>query len=185
VTTEKVEFEEVARWTHAYLNQGEVWFPKGRGAVAISSMDIEWRFNASRWLERTAATLEYRYTFGEIYELSRPMWRESHGPDASGVDLFASTVLSTLDLMSDAATDGMEEAQEWRRRDPAAWIRHTRLYKALTADLPTDVGGGIEAVARRAAHWSTCPAWIDPANGTCRCAEIRSAHEAAEAARPS
>jgi hypothetical protein len=37
-----------------YLDQGEQWKPNGKPMVAIADMDPEWRFNASRWLERNA-----------------------------------------------------------------------------------------------------------------------------------
>jgi hypothetical protein len=37
-----------------YLDQGEQWKPNGKPMVQVADMDPEWRFNASRWLERNA-----------------------------------------------------------------------------------------------------------------------------------
>jgi hypothetical protein len=45
-----------------YLDQGVQWKPNGRPMAAVTDMDPEWRFNASRWLERNAAKIAPKCT---------------------------------------------------------------------------------------------------------------------------
>lgn len=162
-------YEELARRTFAYLNQGDVWFPKGKPAVSIPNMDVEWRYNASRFLERNAAAFVHRYTWGEIIVMNQPRYQAigwDEQPDGPA--------LSELDLMSDSVADGWETAIDDRDHDPVGWIRGTKLYEALVAGLPTK-RKALRRLAERAKHWSTCPARTNA--GLCRCDEIRAAHE--------
>jgi hypothetical protein len=45
-----------------YLDQGEQWKPNGKPMVQVADMDPEWRFNASRWLERNAVKIAPKCT---------------------------------------------------------------------------------------------------------------------------
>jgi hypothetical protein len=136
-----------------YLDQGEQWMPDGKPMVAIADMDPEWRYNASRFLERRAAVFASKYSTCEalrlVAELASPI-----GPSETVAD----------QLEADAY-----HAAAARRRDPVAWIRTTVLYRALVADLP-DCPTALEAIAARAKHWSTCPARTG--DGDCRCEAI-------------
>lgn len=137
-----------------YLDQDRVWKPDGRPMVAIADMDPEWRYNASRWLERRAARIASAYS--------------------SSVDLRLSVEISSPIGPSDTVADQLQadawhEAHE-RQRDPVGWIRTTPLYRALVADLP-DCSVALEAIAARAKHWNTCPARSGA--GDCRCEELR------------
>lgn len=139
-----------------YLDQGEKWKPDGRPMVAITDMDVEWRYNASRWLERRAAVIAARYTLAESLRLA--VWLASPlGPSEMTADMMQS--------------DAEREADE-RARDPLTWIRTTALYRALVADLP-DCSVALEAIAERAKHWSTCPARNGADGCTCEAARAQ------------
>lgn len=102
------------------LDQGEVWYPRPPAdAVRIADMDSEWRRNCARMLLRGAAGYALEYGFGEIATLSGPL-----GPHGDEPMFAAESAIHHLD--------------EVRTRDPQSWMRTTVLYRALTADLPTD-----------------------------------------------
>jgi hypothetical protein len=147
-------WSEQSAAAYDYLRQDQLWLPNGRPAVRIADMDREWRYNASRWLERRAEYFEARYTFGEILALSTRGMRAVVG-EVGGVAVEAGPWLSHFDLMGDHARDAFEAAQDERRREPAAWIRTTPLYRALVAGLPTK-RKTLARLAERAAHWSHC-----------------------------
>lgn len=170
---ELVEYEKLARATFAYFNQDSVWIPKDRQPVRIADMDPEWRYNASRWLERRAEHFVWRYTFGEIYWMSTPFGRAVVG-EVDGKALEVGPLLSHFDLMGEHARDAFDDEQALRDRDPVAWIRGTDLYRALVADLPTKPKKLVK-LADRARHWSTCPARTG--GGDCACELIRIAEE--------
>ena len=44
-------------------------------------------------------------------------------------------MLSALDLMSDLVAGDMDRWRDERAADPIAWIRTTKLYRALVADV--------------------------------------------------
>lgn len=137
-----------------YLNQGQKWQPNGKPMVAIADMDPEWRFNAARFLERRAKHI------GGLYSLGQHIW-------------FATVCASPLGP-SESSADGItreirhEDAEIGR--DPVAWIRTTKLHKALTAGLP-ECSLQLTALAERARHWAACPA--RSGDGDCRCEELR------------
>jgi hypothetical protein len=139
-----------------YLNQGERWQPNGKPLVAIADMGPEWRYNAARYLERHAVAI------GERYSLAATLW-------------FAAITSSPLGP-SDNAADSIEADIDREEvdivRDPVAWIRTTKLHRALVAGLPTKPKK-VKALAERARHWSTCP--VRTGGGDCRCEEIQQA----------
>lgn len=134
-----------------YLDQGEQWKPNGKPMIRITEMDLPWRYNASRWLERNAAGIARKYTLSEGFE-------------------FAAICASPLGPSDDTAWSieaEMDCAAEDRARDPQAWIRTTALYQALIKDLPKKQRK-LARLAERAAHWSTCPKRTG-GDGTCTC----------------
>jgi hypothetical protein len=144
-------FEEQALTTYAYLNQGDMWIPKTGHPMRIADMDPEWRYNASRWLEKRAEHFALQYGFGEILAAA-PL----------------------LDQMSEHSQDAFDAMQGQRERDPASWIRTTALYRALVDVLPTK-RKKLAKLADRARHWPTCPARTG--SGECLCELIRLAEE--------
>lgn len=161
--TPKPRVKKGMSWSE-YLNQGEKWQPNGRPMVAVADMDPEWRYNASRFLERRAAAIEPKYTLAEALE-------------------FAAVTASPLGPSEDTALmieSDMERSAEERHRDPVTWIRTTTLYQALVADLP-NCSIALDAIADRAKHWSTCPARTG--YGECLCEELRLRHQADEEVR--
>jgi hypothetical protein len=164
-----------ARGWYAYLNQGEVWFPNKRPRVRIADMDAAWRLNCTRFLERRAASIERRYTFGEISALSEPKYRNVVG-ERDGEVVLTGPALSESDLMSDSVADMFDQGRDDRMADPIAWLRATALYRSLAAGLP-DCSVALEALNERARHWSTCPA-RESTDAECRCSEIRASQEA-------
>jgi len=133
----------------AYLDQDEYWINRQREKVLIVHMDPEWRYNASRMMERNAARMADLYNWGDLGFLSRfPM--------------------------GEMAQDGFESAMDSRDHDPAAWIRTTRLYQALVAGLPYK-RKKLAQLAERAAHFSTCPRRTGAILAPCRCATIGAA----------
>lgn len=156
------------RALQAYLNQGDVWFPKDRPKVRVADMDPSWRHNAARFLERRAESLAHRYTFGLVSSGSRPTWGDVVG-EVDGKPVFSATALSTFELMSDAALDAFDAEMDEITRRPLEWLRTTALYRALVAGLPD--GAEREALAERARHWSTCP--IRSGGEECRCEEAQ------------
>jgi hypothetical protein len=136
-----------------YLDQGERWKPNGRPMVRIDGIGLEWRYNASRWLERHAARIATRYSLGEGFEFAA----------------IAASPIGPSDDTADAIADHLDRAADDRARDPLAWIRTTALYRALIADLP-NCSIALDAIAERARHWSTCPVrrrpWSTCCNGS-------------------
>jgi len=121
--------------TYAYFNQRKTWCPKDKPPLDVIYMDPAWRANAARWLERRAAYFEMRYTFGELYAMSTPLVREVIG-EINGVAVEGGgSMLSALDLMSDLVAGDMDRWRDERAADPIAWIRTTKLYRALVADV--------------------------------------------------
>jgi hypothetical protein len=141
--------------TYHYLNQGKVWLPNGRPAVAIADMGREWRYNASRWMERRVEYFALAYSAGEILFLAMPMYTEvlAWGLDIGDV---LGRRLSPLDLMSEAAQDDMDRWADLRYANPATWLKTTTLYQALVADLPAS-RKKLDQIAERAKHYTGCP----------------------------
>lgn len=128
---------------YTMFNQGELWLPKDRPAVHIDDMGLEWRFNSARLLERGATTSVVRYGWSELFSLS------------------GLSEDNAMDLAND-----MDHWQAQRERDPLAWVRTTKLYRALIADLPAELDA-LTALAERARHWSTCA--VRTGDITCSC----------------
>jgi hypothetical protein len=156
--------QELAAWkrqcqfVYAFLDQGEVWFPKGRPRVRVADMDEAWRLNTTRFMERRASYYALRYNMGEIFALSEPTMRNVVG-EYAGQPIEHGPAFSHLDLMGDLAHDAFE------------WIRTTALYRALAAGLP-NCSAALEALKERAQHYSTCPQRIgQPGNCTCHLSE--------------
>ena len=140
------DFMEQCRITYAYLRQGKTWFPKDRPPLDVADMDLRWRRNAARWLEKRAAIFEIRYTLGEVAWLATPTLREvERGP-----------MLAQLDLMSDNVADAMDQWQAEREADPVAWIRSTVLYQALVT-APCCGGTGYADYAAVPCPAADCP----------------------------
>lgn len=147
--------DKVNRATYLFLNQSAVWYPKDASKpIAIDRMDDEWRYNASRLLERQAAALELRYSIGELTTLGAPTLRTVVG-EVDGKPVEDGPRFSHLDLMGEHARDAFDAELEARVDNPVAWIRRTPLYRALVDGLPTDAAR-LEALAKRAQHFSTC-----------------------------
>jgi len=142
------------RATWAYLNQSAVWIPADGQPVQIEQMDPEWRYNASRWLERRATLLELRYSIAEITGLGAKTLRAVLG-EVDGRPVEGGPMLSHLDLMSDHTRDAMDADLEWRAQEPIAWVRTTSLYRALVDGLPAEPDKLAE-LATSARHYSTC-----------------------------
>jgi hypothetical protein len=139
-----------------YLTQGEKWQPNGKPAVAIADMDPEWRYNTARYLERHAAVI------GQRYSLAQTMWFAA----------ITSSPLGPGENAADSIEHDIDREEAEIARDPVAWIRTTKLHRALVAGLPTKKRK-VTALAERAKHWSTCPARTG--RGDCRCEEIQQA----------
>jgi hypothetical protein len=138
VTTTDVNPKDQAKFIHAYLSQGEVWFPKDRPKIRIKDMDLDHRRNAANWLVRRAASWSFMYTVGEVsYLMSgcNGLWREvvSDG-DGNPVPGPAVSMMPSGDM----ACDAYESEQMARQIDPAAWIQTTALYRALVAGAGDD-----------------------------------------------
>lgn len=149
-----------------YLDQSEKWYPDGKPIVLVADMDPEWRYNASRWLERNAATIAFKYSLSEAIEFAA-MCASPIGPSKNSAD---------------GLERDMHDKDEARTADPVGWIHTTVLYRALVADLP-DCSVALEAIAARARHWSTCPARSGA--GDCRCDELRTQAATDKASRMS
>src|SRR5439155_14448330 len=136
-----------------YLDQGEKWKPNGKPMVAIADMDPEWRYNASRWLERNAKVIAAKYTSDEqlwfLVACASPL-----GPNENSAE---------------AIERDIEDRAEARNADPHAWIRTTALHRALVVDLP-ECSIALDAIAERAKHWAACP--VRTGSGDCRCEEL-------------
>jgi hypothetical protein len=139
-----------------YLIQDKQWQPNGKPMVAIADMDPEWRYNAARFLERRAAVI------GQRYSLAQTMWFAA----------ITSSPLGPSENSADSIQSDMEREEAEIARDPVAWIRTTKLHRALVAGLPTKKRK-VERLAERARHWSTCPARTG--SGDCRCEELQQA----------
>jgi hypothetical protein len=137
-----------------YLTQGEQWQPNGKPAVAIADMDKAWRYNAARYLERHAAVI------GQRYSLAQTMW-------------FAAVTawpLGPSENAADSIEHDIDREEAEIARDPVAWIRTTKLHRALVTGLPTKKRK-VAALAERARHWSACPA--RSGDGGCRCEALQ------------
>jgi hypothetical protein len=112
-----------------YLNQTTVWIPRPpQDWVPIAEMDHEWRWNCAQILLRGAAGHADRYGWSALI----------HMGDAP-----------------DEVIDWEVNAAHQRERNPQAWIRTTKLYRALVADLPGK-RRKLTALADRARHYNTC-----------------------------
>src|SRR4030095_5207054 len=124
--------------------------PNGQPTIRIADMDPQWRYNASRWLERNAeakaATCSHAETASVAATRAAPL-----GPSETSADM----------IERDIRTRASE-----RNSDPRTWIRATALYRALVADLPACLIA-LDAIATRARHWSTCP--VRTGGSECRC----------------
>lgn len=153
-----------------YLDQDKKWKPDGKPFVAIADMDPEWRYNASRWLERRARRIASAYSSGVALKL----------------DALIASPIGPSQTVADQLQADAWNAEHERQRDPVGWIRTTALYRALVADLP-DCSIALDAIADRAKHWAGCPArTIDVETGEadidCRCEELRAQHLEAQGA---
>lgn len=142
-----------ARW-YRYFTQDEHWVPNGKPPVKIADMDASWRLNASRYLERNAA--RYAELFAQGCSAEDFAFSMTH-PDAPD---------SLLD-------------ERWRealtaKRDPVAWIKTTKLYRALAAGLPSK-GAALRKLADRAKHWDGCEKRVKNKKGACTCAALATA----------
>jgi hypothetical protein len=136
--TSLADINKAGHDTYAYLSQADAWKPKGRPAVAVATMDPDWRRNAARWMERRAGYFAMLYGFGEMYVLGSRTMRTVIG-EVNGEAVEGGPLFSHLDMMSDHVRDALDEEQARRDADPVAWIRTTALYRALVADLPSGV----------------------------------------------
>jgi hypothetical protein len=139
-----------------YLTQDKQWQPNGKPPVAIADMEPEWRYNAARYLERHAAVI------GQRYSLAATVWFAA----------ITSSPLGPSENAADGIQSDMEREEAEIARDPVAWIRTTKLHRALVDGLPTKPKK-VAALAERARHWSTCPARTG--DGDCRCEELQQA----------
>lgn len=152
-----------ARTLYRLLQQGERWLPDGKPAVAIKHMDPAWRHNTAAFLVRRAHNYLLQYDFGEIISI----W------GASAVDVRGERVSlapTSGSMADDAVERDMHQQQADRAADPEAWIKSTRLYRALVKGLPE--GPEREALAEVARHWSDCPVRTDKSSD-CVCASRR------------
>ena len=120
-----------ARFVFWYLNQGEVWFPKGKPKVSIADMDLSWRRNAANWLVRRGRYFAFMYGTGEF----------SHVFSRTAEDIYGqmTNIGPTPGTMaSDAVERELGRRGEEREHAPAAWIRTTALFRALVAGAGDD-----------------------------------------------
>lgn len=163
-----------------YLNQASIWQPAHGVQILVVEMDPEWRYNASRWLERRAAHIEFNYSFCELQDLGQPTLHEVMG-EFEGRQIETGRVFSHLEVMGEHAMDAFEAALDERSADPVGWIQTTPLYQALVAGLPTDEQE-LAALAERARHYPGC---AGRTGGTpCRCDEVKALDALREDDRP-
>lgn len=147
-----------AKASFAYLNQGEVWIPRDGKPRRIADMDPPWRHNASQWLLRRAAVLEFRYSLGEIDYWFTPRVPAIVDPLGQPHEELVSLAPTGDMALADFDAE-LERESDRRADDPEGWLKATALYQALVADLP-------EGVERLAKHWSTCEVRT---GGECTC----------------
>lgn len=164
---DKTELDRACRATHAYLRQDKIWVPKDGKVVEIGSMDPEWRYNASRLLERRAVSLELHYSIGELNMLGARTMQAVVGVNDDGDPVEGGPWLSHLDLMGEHAQDAFDAELAQRCEDPVAWLWRTPLYQALVRGLPTHPAD-LETLAQRAKHYNWC--LIRAGENTCTCA---------------
>lgn len=159
------EVKSHSRATFIYLNQGKWWIPEDGQKILIRDMDPEWRYNASRLLERRAHHLELRYSLGELERLGSPVLRGVVA-EVDGEAFVGGPWLSHLDLMGDHAQDAYDEELRQRTEDPVQWLRSTPLYQALVRGLPTHPAE-LETLAQRAKHYNWCD--VRAGGNACTC----------------
>ena len=138
-----------ARW-YRYFTQDKHWVPNGKQPIEIAGMDATYRLNCTRYLERNAA--RYAALFAE----------------GCSAEEFACGLVHP-----DAPIEVFNELyrQAWQAKlDPVAWVKTTRLYRALAAELPSR-GAPLRKLADRARHWGGCEQRTRPKKGVCTCAE--------------
>lgn len=150
IQTAARELARPARY-YRYFNQATHWVPNGRLPVLIADMDLAWRLNCTRYLERNAA----RYA-----------------------ELFAQGCSAEIFAFGIAHPDAPDEIESaiWReaeaaKRDPVAWIKTTKLYLALAAGLPKK-GAPLRKLAEKAKHWGDCEKRFKNKKGACTCADL-------------
>jgi hypothetical protein len=175
-STELTADEQRHLTTYRYLSQGDVWLPSGKPLIPIADMDLEWRYNASRWMERRSIYYAMSYSYGEILWLTQPRYHEIlDGEKGDGETLGRSW--SELDLMTEMALADLDREADWRATNPDAWIRQTPLHRALTTGLPTS-GRELHKLEHRAKHYAGCPK-REQTDGSCDCSRLAAvvAHE--------
>lgn len=139
---------------YRYFNQGEHWVPNGKPPVLIAEMDLAWRYNCTRFLERNAA--RYAALFAE------------------GCSAEEYVIAMLYPGAPEEIADQIQREAAWAKRDPLAWVRSTKLYRALATELP-EKGAPLRKLASRARHWGGCEARLKPKKGTCTCATLAEA----------
>lgn len=139
-----------ARW-YRYFNQGTYWVPNGRQPLAIADMDAPYRLNCVRFLERNAARYAALYADGCSAEEFAFGLAHPDAPDEIFNEIYRQAHLAKL--------------------DPVAWIKTTKLYRALEAELPKK-GAPLRKLGEKARHWGDCEQRTRPKKGRCTCAEL-------------
>jgi hypothetical protein len=142
-----------ARW-YRYFNQTEHWVPNGKPPVQIADMELAWRLNCVRYLERNAA--RYAALYADGCSAEELVFGLTH-PDVS-------------DWVEDSVTGHLWNEGNRAKRDPLGWIKTTKLYRALAADLPSK-GAPLRKLANKAKHWGGCEKRLFK-KGTCTCAQL-------------
>lgn len=136
-----------ARW-YRYFNQAEHWVPNGKPPVQIAEMDLAWRLNCVRYLERNAA--RYAGLYADGCSAEEMVFGLAH-PDAP-----------------EEIAEAMWRDAAFAKRDPVAWVKATKLYRALADGLPVK-GAPLRKLADKAKHWGGCERRLFK-KGACTCA---------------
>ena len=121
------------------LHQDLVWHRRDGLPVALAEMDAGYCRNVIRMLERTAPSIQLKYTMAELTALTRPI------PTVIGEDMDGTPVLASrqdwTSLMpsGEMAQDAFNRELEQRAADPVTWLHTLPLLVALDrrAQAPT------------------------------------------------
>lgn len=127
---------------YTLLWQDIIWQDKEGRNLEIAKMDIYYRYNVTKFLERRASQYATLVTF----------------------DMISSPIQPSGDMACEAFDRIIDEIHH----DPILWIRETPLHRALSVGFPVS-RKKMNRLAAQASHWSTCPSRFDLKNN-CRCA---------------
>jgi hypothetical protein len=133
--------------------------PVPRGVVALFDGGYWWRVRSGGFVPIAEMTPEHRYSTARMLERHAGAYQMRYETEL---------------LSSPLWTAAPDDVDVWFSGPPEAWVRGTRLYRALVAGLPTREKP-LRKLAERARHWSACPMRLRPKDrpegAVCSCAE--------------